>query len=166
MKSLRESLLDDDLVDKVDNTALMNKLEKGLTHIPTYIKTMEEMMDDFKKNYKQVTKKSEINLDDSYIVFMKELSPCHDSEDIPYISIQIFTPAGQKFSLNRFIYVDGYYYKHINIRYDDRTYFPGTIAKRKTVVDQWEWRYVYKLPEKYEGLLDIIKKHHNQYITN
>lgn len=32
MKSLRESLLDDDLVDKVDNTTLMNKLDKGLTH--------------------------------------------------------------------------------------------------------------------------------------
>jgi hypothetical protein len=124
------------------------------------------MLDLLKIENFAIIKKSEINLDDSYIVFMKELSPCPNAEDIPYISIQIFTPAGQKFSLNRFIYVDGYYYKHINIRYDDRTYFPGTIAKRKTVVDQWEWRYVYKLPEKYEGLLNIIKKRHNQYITN
>lgn len=167
MKSLYESLLSDELDNTVDKLADEHKIEKLLSDPETFIKGYQELITNFGGPRKSIPV-SQMKLRECYIVFMQDTL-----YDKHRWAIYIIVPTETGLYRNELIKV-ALYKKFYNLiegedncelifrdaaHYD---YYNGlssiSILNKKSKYNNFDYRYIYKLPESYKFLIDFIKK--------
>ena len=167
MKTLYESLLGDELDNVVDKLADEHKIEKLLSSPETFIKGYQELITNFGGTRKSIPV-SQMKLRECYIVFIQDTL-----YDRCRWAIYIIVPTETGLYRNGLISVK-FWKKFHNLiedadncglifkdatRYD---YYNGLssmwILKKKSEYNNFDYRYIYKLPESYKFLIDFIKK--------
>ena len=167
MKSLYESLLSDELDDTVDKLADEHKIEKLLSSPETFITGYQELITNFGGPRKSVPV-SQMKLRERYIVFMQDTL-----YDRHRWAIYIIVPTETGLYRNELISVKFWKKFHKLIEGEDNyelifrdaghyDYYNGlssiSILNKKSKYNNFDYRYIYKLPESYKFLIDFIKK--------
>lgn len=165
MKSLYESLLSDELDDKVDKIADENRIEKSLSDPETFIKGYQELIANFGGSKKSIPV-SQMSSGEYYIVFKQDtLYDEHRWE------IYIIVPTGLfRSMLIKIVFLKKFYNliegeDNCELIFRDashRDYYNNLssmeILNRKSKYNNFNHRHIYKLPESYKFLIDFIKK--------
>ena len=171
MKKLKdiiiESLLGDELDNVVDKLADEHKIEKLLSSPETFIKGYQELITNFGGTRKSIPV-SQMKLGEYYIVFMQDTL-----YDRSRWAIYIIVPTKTGLYRNELIRVKFWKKFHDLIEGEDNCelifkdtghydYYNGlssiSILNKKSKYNDFDYRYIYKLPESYKFLIDFIKK--------
>ena len=165
MRSLYESLLDDELEGTVDKIADEHRIEKLLSSSETFIKGYQELIANFGGSKKSIPI-SQMSSGEYYIVFKQDTL-----YDEHRWGIYIIIPTGLFRSMLIKIVFHKKFYNLIEgednceLIFMDAThrgYYNSLssmeILNRKSKYNNFNHRHIYKLPESYKFLIDFIKK--------
>ena len=169
MKELKdiiiESLLDDELEDTVDKIADEHKIEKLLSDQETFLKGYQELIANFGGTKKSIPV-SQVSQREHYIVFRQDTL-----YDKHRWSIYIIIPTGTfRFAVLKISFSKKFYnliegednceliFRDASHRDYYNSLYSVEVLNRKSKYNNFDHRYIYKLPESYKFLIDFIKK--------